>query len=90
VQEILAPAFTDSKSETGQVMAVMAAETDLRMFVQQGCFTIHSDPTPLNRTKGYGRFLDALVVPTDAIKDLAQELAACGSGRVTSSRILVT
>src|ERR1700728_1435726 len=37
-EEMLSPAFTDNKSENGKVLAAMASETDLRMFVQQGCF----------------------------------------------------
>lgn len=77
-RDILAPAFTDSVSESGLVMAVMAAETDLRMFVQQGCFTVHSDRTPLNQMRKHDQFLSALVIPADVIEDLAEEVDACG------------
>jgi hypothetical protein len=77
-RDLLAPAFTDGVSDSNAIMAVMAAETDLRMFVQQGGFTIHCDPKPLNKVEGSSRFLDALVVPDNAIEDLARELAICG------------
>jgi hypothetical protein len=47
-QELLKPAFTESGTETGNIIAVMALEHDLRIFVQQGAFTIHSDRAPLD------------------------------------------
>src|ERR1700690_3363444 len=39
-EAMLTPAFTDRDGENGKVIAAMASESDLRMFVQQGCFTI--------------------------------------------------
>jgi FRG domain len=39
--EMLEPAFKE-RNERGKVLAVMAVEHDMRMFVQQGAFTIHS------------------------------------------------
>jgi hypothetical protein len=77
-KDILAPAFTNFADETGMIMAVMAAETDLRMFVQQGCFTMHSDRTPLNQAEQWERFLVPLLVPATAIEQLAREVDACG------------
>jgi hypothetical protein len=38
------------------LIVCMAAEKDVRMFVQEGCFTIHSDQLPLNRRQG-GRLI---------------------------------
>ncbi|HZN71237.1 MAG TPA: FRG domain-containing protein [Micromonosporaceae bacterium] len=75
---LLAPAFSDRDPETGLVRAVMASETDLRMFVQQGCFTVHSDPTPLNQLPGHGRFLEVLVIPSERVATLAREIYASG------------
>jgi hypothetical protein len=37
-EKTLAPAFTDGAKENGKVLSAMAAEKDMRMFVQQGCF----------------------------------------------------
>ena len=45
--DLIKPAYFHSDSEPGTVAAAMAAETDQRMFVQQGCFTVHSSATPL-------------------------------------------
>lgn len=54
---MLRPAFTDRDTpENGRVLCAMAAEKDVRMFVQEGCFTIHSDQLPLNRRQG-GRLI---------------------------------
>ncbi|WP_213008159.1 FRG domain-containing protein [Paractinoplanes toevensis] len=77
-KELLAPAFTDNAAEPNTVMAVMAAETDLRMFVQQGCFTIHSDPTALNRLNRNAEFIEKLTVPAADIAGLAHEVSVCG------------
>jgi hypothetical protein len=75
---LLDPAFNHTAPDSRLVRAVMASETDLRLFVQQGCFTIHGDPAPLNRIPGHGRFLDAIVVPAAAVPRLADELDLCG------------
>jgi hypothetical protein len=74
---LLSPAFDHEAPEQSLVRAVMGSETDLRLFIQQGCFTIHCDPTPLNRMDGHGRFLDAMVIPAAHIRRMADELDAC-------------
>jgi hypothetical protein len=74
---LLSPAFDHEAPEHGFVRAVMGSETDLRLFVQQGCFTIHCDRTPLNRMQGHGQFLDALVIPAAHIEQMADELDVC-------------
>ena len=74
---LLAPAFDHEAPEVGLVRAVMGSETDLRLFVQQGCFTIHGDRTPLNRMEGHARFLDALVIPAAQVQRMAHELDVC-------------
>jgi hypothetical protein len=74
---LLSPAFDHEAPETNLIRAVMGSETDLRLFVQQGCFTIHSDRTPLNRIPGHGRYLDALVIPAGSVRRLADELDVC-------------
>lgn len=77
-RKMLDPAFSDRDKETGKVMAVMAAERDLRMFVQQGCFTIHSDRTPLNERESCGKYLCSLRIPQECVKTIAWEARVCG------------
>ena len=77
-KDMIAPAFSDNYTENGKAMAVMATETDLRMFVQQGCFTIHSSTSPLNKHERHSEFLRRLVIPAGAASDIARELEVCG------------
>jgi len=77
-EELLEPAFTIQADEPTKVVAVMAAERDLRIFVQQGCFTVHSDQAPLNRRHRADEYLAQLVVPAQAVRSLARELDICG------------
>jgi len=72
------PAFYHDSPENSKVMAAMATETDGRMFVQQGCFTIHSDPEPLNNRNGHEDYLSALKIPADKVKDMAFSIDDCG------------
>jgi hypothetical protein len=74
----LTPAFTHRDAETGKVLAVMAAEKDIRMFVQQGCFTIHSDQTPLNLRPGHERYLSRITIPSRFVRQMAFEIDVCG------------
>ena len=76
---LLRPAFTDQDAdEDGTIVAAMASETDLRMFVQQGCFTIHSTGTALNKIEGHSRFLRHVVLDGQRIPDMAREIHSCG------------
>jgi hypothetical protein len=74
----IAPAFSDQHDEPGGVVAVMASETDLRMFVQQGCFTLHSDRSPLDLLSGHEAWLRRIVLPGSALPRLRAELNAVG------------
>ena len=78
VAPLLNPAFLGDAEETGKVLAVMASEHDLRMFVQQGCFTVHSDKTALNLRPCCQHYLSRLVVPLQAIRSFAHEIEICG------------
>ena len=78
VAPLLNPAFLHTEPETQSVLAVMASEHDLRMFVQQGCFTVHSDQTALNLRSGSSQYLTRLVVPLQAIRSFAREVEMCG------------
>lgn len=77
-EAMLVPAFTHREPENNKVLAVMAAERDMRMFVQQGCFTIHSDQMPLNRRTNNETYLAQLIIPADYVKSMAFEVDVCG------------
>jgi hypothetical protein len=80
-REMIAAAFTHNAKENEKVLAVMAAENDLRMFVQQGCFTIHSDTRPLKQRPKHQAYLTALIVPAIHVRRLAFEIDSCGFRR---------
>ena len=71
------PAF-ECKPELNKVMAAMASEYDQRIFVQQGCFTVHSDLTPLNKRHESKHYLRKLIIPSQAVKQFAEEVEFCG------------
>lgn len=75
---LVKPAFYHRSEETNQVLAVMASEHDLRMFVQQGCFTIHSDQTPLNLRATADRYLTKVEIPASVVQQFAWEIEICG------------
>lgn len=77
-RDMLRPAFYHQGEENNKVMAVMAAETDMRMFVQQGCFTIHSYNGPINKRDGHENYLSALLIPAQRVRQLAFEIDVCG------------
>lgn len=78
---LVRPAFFHRHKETNQVLAVMASEHDLRMFVQQGCFTVHSDPTPMDLRQTGHRYLSKFIIPARAVRTLAREIELCGFRR---------
>jgi hypothetical protein len=80
-QNMLMPAFDHRVPENNKVMAVMAAETDSRMFVQQGCFTIHSYQGALNKRDRRAEYLSALRIPADKALEMAFSIDVCGFRR---------
>ena len=74
----LAPAFHDKAEEPRKVIAAMASELDMRMFVQQGCFTIHSCRKPLNIRPESKDCLDKITIPANRVPKLAFEASVCG------------
>jgi hypothetical protein len=80
-KQMIAAAFTHKAEENNKVLAVMAAENDLRMFVQQGCFTIHSDMMSLNLRDDHRAYLTAILVPAAHVRRLASEVDVCGFRR---------
>lgn len=61
-----------------KVVAAMAVETDLRMQMQQGCFTVHGTSTPLNNMAGCGDWLRKYVIPVGSLPLIARELEILG------------
>jgi hypothetical protein len=80
---MLEPAFKVWKGskDDGDVFAVMAVEHDMRMFVQQGAFTIHAARDSLNARPGHSRYLRPLLIPAAAVQQMALEIFACGFRR---------
>lgn len=70
--------YHDAEFDAEVIQAVMASETDVRMFVQQGAFTIHSTATPLDHLPLNGPVLQKIVIPAKSVRRLANDLAVCG------------
>lgn len=98
VRKFLRPAFTDLspssrgfrndpndylKDDDELVCAVMAPESDIRIFVQQGCFTIHTSPKAMQSRNGASSVLEKIRIPAESIGQLAEELACCGFRKST-------
>jgi hypothetical protein len=80
-EDLISPAFSERAGESKKIVAAMAAETDWRMFVQQGCFTIHSLELPLDEVSGCDEYLDSLIIPSAVVVKVAEELRMCGFRR---------
>jgi FRG domain len=77
-EKMLKPAFTHDAVENNKVLAVMAAEMDIRLFVQQDCFTNHWSQTPLNERIGHINYLSCIKLPADSVLKVAFEIDVCG------------
>jgi len=77
-EKMIVPAFSAEGKENDKVMAVMAAENDIRMFVQQGCFTIHSLTKSLEKHQERACFLKKIVIPAERVRTIAIEIDVCG------------
>jgi hypothetical protein len=80
-KKMLAPAFTNAavaEEAKSEARAAMAAEKDPRMFVQQGCFTIHSDGVRLNKREGHSRYLSCIEIPKECVREMAKDIDVCG------------
>jgi len=77
--EFVEPAFRRVDEPAHNACAAMAAEADIRMIMQQGCFTIHtSNQASLNQVEGHGRFLRAFTIATELLDQFAGGLSASG------------
>ena len=80
LEALIRPALKGDDT-TSVVAAAMAVETDRRMLVQQGAFTLHSSTIPLNKSKGKDVWLPQFVVPAKSLASLARELMLLGLRR---------
>ena len=78
---IIKPAFYHKSLEPGTVAAAMASETDQRMFVQQGCFTVHSADTPLEKIQLPEQVLTEVRIPSKHVRQLSFDVEICGFRR---------
>ena len=99
VRKFLRPAFTDyvpapppgpdhllrfpDGADEDRVCAVMGAETDVRIFSQQGCFTIHTTGKPLQQSHRSNEYLSRIIIPGRHVKNIAKELVLCGFRKST-------
>jgi hypothetical protein len=66
------------KERSDKVVAAMAVETDLRMQMQQGCFTVHGSDIPLNHMDGCADWLRKYVISVRSLPSMARELEILG------------
>jgi hypothetical protein len=60
------------------VVAAVPSETDLRMALQQGAFTVHTTARPLTDFDGSDEFLRRFVIPEGAQMEMAEQLTLLG------------
>ncbi|HEX7315052.1 MAG TPA: hypothetical protein VF297_14085 [Pyrinomonadaceae bacterium] len=77
LQEMILPS-RKGMDTTDSVAAAMAVETDLRMQMQQGAFTLHSSNKALNLMPGCEEWLQKYVIPITALPTVARELDLLG------------
>ena len=75
--EVLRPAIK-GEDTTECIMAAWAMETDPRMQVQQGAFTIHATERPLNMIEGCEKWLRQFKIPANCVPVIASELKDMG------------
>ena len=76
---MLEPAFYEPDGDE-VVVAAMAVESDIRMQVQRGAFTVHGSPTPLDRLQDSEQWLRKFFIPKEAVPHIARELRLLGVG----------
>ena len=77
LRELLRPALKGDDT-TNKAVGAWAVETDPRMQVQQGAFTVHASDTPLNKMEACHDWLRQFVIPAQDVPSMAWELEAMG------------
>jgi len=79
--DLIKPAYYHKSTEPETVAAAMTSETDQRMFVQQGCFTVHSADLPLEEIKLPDQVLTKIKIPAECVQQLSFDIELCGFRR---------
>jgi FRG domain len=77
LRDLLRPAFK-GVDETDKIIAAMPIETDARMQVQQGSFTVHASDNSLDEMAGSSSWLYKFAIPAEAKPKVARELELMG------------
>lgn len=77
VTEFLEPAFRE-RNEPNKIIACCSVENDLRMYMQQASFTVHSSNIPLEQDNLAKEFLYKIVIPKEIKGLFATHLDLCG------------
>lgn len=80
LRSLIRPAFK-GHDRSEKIAAAWAVESDPRMQVQQGAFTIHSSKTPLNQMYEDKDWLCRMVIPGKYVPILAEEIYLLGFRR---------
>jgi hypothetical protein len=78
IEKLVRPAIKGRDSSRMKVIAVSPLETDLRMLVQQGAFTVHITNKPLDKMTGCDKWLKKIIIPAAAVPGIALELDILG------------
>jgi hypothetical protein len=78
VEPLVKPALKGGDAGKFSVLAVVPIESDVKMFAQQGAFTVHVTDEPLNLIAGHEEWLKKLVVPVQSVPRMALELDVLG------------
>ncbi|MBI3410888.1 MAG: FRG domain-containing protein [Planctomycetes bacterium] len=79
----LVKAAFDRGPRTDTALAALGEESDIRMTVQQGAYTIHGDNTPLEDRGNADKYLVKLVIPEQARATFSEELRILGIRRAS-------
>jgi hypothetical protein len=77
-ESLLKGAFYDGIKEPNKILAVMAHDIDMRIFVQQGCFTLRSSQKALNKKEGSKAYLIPLLINAQNAGRIADEVFVGG------------
>ena len=77
LQDLIRPS-RKGEDTTNKIAAAMAVETDLRMQMQQGAFTVHASDESLNLMSDCQDWLRRYVVPVESLPSMARELDLLG------------
>lgn len=78
VESLVRPAMKGGDTGELAVLAVAPIESDVKMFAQQGAFTVHVADEPLNVMPGSEEWLKKIVVPVQHVPRMALELDVLG------------